>query len=535
MGKVPDYNKVDNKIIAKLKEIVGADYVMADNKPMMFSYMARGIMGLRAGPPDCVVRPANANQISEILKYCSVNKIPVTPMAGGLSGGFALPLLENGGLLLDCSRMNKIIEVNTDARFVIVEPGVRAGEVWAYFKKFYPEWAPPIADGAPPAATIMGDAIERGFSLVTGRFGPQADMVMGMEIVIPTGEILHTGSWGLAGVDKEYQGAKQDGHAKPFYKYGLGPDLHSLFFGSQGAMGVVTKAALKIVPHCHHKTVLAFGFDNWADLCDATLMASKYECGISDHMVMVQSGNWWLVPTRFQKEKIPKSYDYWAKLGIPEYFTNFECWAHSQEELDFVTSKLRKVILEDFTKVAKGKVTEQKLHPIQIASRLKKPNKIAIPYGQWEQGFLFITWYVPWAEAAECVELYCSKMEEYGFPPVMWIASIDHCRECIVMPIFCFDSRKIEEFEKIEACETDCTKIFLKRGWVNYRPDPTIHAPLTYAAAPVVYKILRKIKEIIDPNMIMHPGRLAWIKGVDDPLAIPNFIVGYKKSEKQEA
>jgi hypothetical protein len=70
---------------------------------------------------------------------------------------------------------------------------------------------------------------------------------------------------------------------------------------------------------------------------------------------------------------------------------------------------------------------------------------------------------------------------------------------------------------------------------VNYRPDPTIHAPLTYAAAPVVYKILRKIKEIIDPNMIMHPGRLAWIKGVDDPLAIPNFIVGYKKSEKQEA
>jgi FAD/FMN-containing dehydrogenase len=93
--------------------------------------------------------------------------------------------------------MNKIVEVNTDARYVIVEPGVRAGEVWAYFKKYYPEWAPPIADGAPPAATIMGDAIERGFSLVTGRYGPQADMVMGMEIVLPTGELIHTGSWAL--------------------------------------------------------------------------------------------------------------------------------------------------------------------------------------------------------------------------------------------------------------------------------------------------------------------------------------------------
>ncbi|HUY00470.1 MAG TPA: FAD-binding oxidoreductase [Candidatus Deferrimicrobium sp.] len=529
--KVPSYNKVDENIVTKLKAIVGEEYVMADNPPMMYSYMSRGIMGLRAGPPDCVVRPINAQEVSQILKLCTENKIPVTPMAGGLSGGFALPLLENGGVLLECSRMNKIIEVNTDARFVIVEPGVRAGEVWAYFKKYYPEWAPPIADGAPPAATIMGDAIERGFSLVTGRFGPQADMVMGMEVVLPTGEILHTGSWGLGGVNEKYQGAKQDGHAKPFYKYGLGPDLHSLFFGSQGAMGVVTRAALKIVPHCHYKTVLAFGFENWADLCDATLMASKYECGISDNMVMVQSGNWWLVPTRFQKEKIPKTYDYWAKLGIPAYFTNFECWAHSQEELDFVTTKLRKIILEDFAKIAKAKVTEQKLHPIQIASRLKKPNKIAIPYGQWEQGFLFITWYVPWAEAAECVELYCSKMEEYKFPPVMWIASIDHCRECIVMPIFCFDSRNIDDFERLEACETDCTKLFLERGWVNYRPDPTIHAPLTYAKAPTEYKILRKIKELIDPAMIMHPGRLAWIKGVEDPLEIPQYILGFRKQE----
>ena len=74
---------------------------------------------------------------------------------------------------------------------------------------------------------------------------------------------------------------------------------------------------------------------------------------------------------------------------------------------------MRKVILEDFASIAKGKVVEQKLHPIQIASRLKKPNKIAIPYGQWEQGFLFITWYTPWADAAECVEIYCNKMEEY--------------------------------------------------------------------------------------------------------------------------
>lgn len=532
MSQIPDYNRVDSEIVEKFKQIVGEQYVMWDNKPMMESYMSRGIMGLRAGPPDCVVRPINKEEIRDILVLCSENKIPVTPMAGGLSGGFALPLLENGGVLLELSRMNKIIEVNTDARYVIVEPGVRAGEVWAFFKKFYPDWAPPIADGAPPAATIMGDAIERGFSLVTGRYGPQADMVMGMEIVLPTGDIFHTGSWGLGGVDEDRQGDKKDGNAKPFYKYGLGPDLHSLFFGSQGAMGVVTKAALKIVPHCHFKTVKAYGFDNWVDAQNATLAASKYECGIADHFVMVQGGNWWLVPTRFQKDKVPKTYDYWQTLGISQYFMNFEIWAHSQEELDDVCKRLDKVILEDFKPNATGNVIEQKLHPIQIASRLKKPNKIAIPYGQWEQGFLFITWYTPWAEVAECVEKYCATMEKYEFPPVMWIASIDHCRECIVMPIFCFDSRKVEDFERVEACESEFSDWALSRGFVNYRPDPIIHAPRTYAKAPTEFKLLREIKKIIDPNMIMHPGRLAFLAGVENPLDIPQYIIGYKKGKE---
>ncbi|MHC1592008.1 MAG: FAD-binding oxidoreductase [Candidatus Helarchaeales archaeon] len=526
---VPDYNKVTEEIAKKIRDVVGDEYVSWDNLPMMYSYMARGIMGIRAGPPDLVVRPRNVEEVRQVLMICNEHKIPVTPMAGGLSGGFALPLLENGGVLLECSRMNKIIEVNTDARYVIVEPGVRAGEIWAYFKKFYPDWAPPIADGAPPAATIMGDAIERGFSLVTSRFGPQADLVMGMEVVLPTGDVLRTGSWGLGEVDEKYQGTKKDGHAMPYYKYGLGPDLHSLFFGSQGAMGVVTKAALKIVPHCHFKTVKAYGFENWVDSQDATLMASKLEMGIADHFVMVQGGNWWLVPTRFQKDKIPKTYDYWKKLGIPEYFMNFEIWAHSQEELDFVCKKLDEIILEKFAPMAKGKVTEWKLHPIQIASRTKKPNKIAIPYGQWEQGFLFITWYTPWKDAAECMEIYCAKMEEYGFPPVMWYASIDHCREAIIMPIFCFDSRKVEDFERIEACEKDCTEIFLKKGWVNYRPNPTIHAPMSYSKAPTAYKLLKACKQILDPNMIMHPGRLAFIAGVENPLDIPQYIVGYKK------
>ena len=86
---VPDYNRVDENVYKKIVEIVGEEYVSWDNRPMMYSYMSRGIMGIRAGPPDLVVRPIKVEEIQQILKYCSDNKIPVSPMAGGLSGGCA--------------------------------------------------------------------------------------------------------------------------------------------------------------------------------------------------------------------------------------------------------------------------------------------------------------------------------------------------------------------------------------------------------------------------------------------------------------
>jgi FAD/FMN-containing dehydrogenase len=148
------------------------------------------------------------------------------------------------------------------------------------------------------------------------------------------------------------------------------------------------------------------------------------------------------------------------------------------------------------------------LHPKQIASRLKKPNKIAVPYAFYEAGFLFITWYTPWNECAEFAEMYNAEMEKRGIPPVMWIASIERCRQALCSPIVCFDSTKEEDFEKVQDLNRVTTEYALKKGWLNYRPDPYIHAPLTYSQAGMYWKYLRMIKKMFDPNMILHPGRL---------------------------
>jgi FAD/FMN-containing dehydrogenase len=318
------------------------------------------------------------------------------------------------------------------------------------------------------------------------------------EVVFPNGDIVRTGSWALP-------------FAKPFYKYGLGPDMWSFLMGSQGTMGVITKAAVKIYPHPEFKTVVAWGMSNPYDMQNVTLDIGKLEFGVSHNTVMVQGGNWPLVMTRWPKDKIPQNYEFYKDIGISEWWMNWETWAQTQKELDACIDTIN-AYNKKFKESKRCKDPENmkpwELHPKQIESRMKKPNKIAIPYSFWEAGFLFITFYTPWNECAHFAEMYNGVLEKYGFPPVMWIASIERCRQAICMPIICFDSSKPEDFERVQEVNRETTEYSLKQGWLNYRPDPYIHAPLTFSQAAMYWKYLRTWKKIVDPNMIMHPGRL---------------------------
>lgn len=491
-------NKIEAKDIEFFESVVGKRYVSA-NPAITASYLAKSVMGLEAQISECVIRPKYTEEVRKILMWCSERRISVSPISAGLSGGFASPTLKPSGILLDLGRFNRIIEIDEDNRYAIIEPGVTNGELWAYMAKNNPDYIPPIADGAPPAATVMGDAIDRGFSLVTSSMGPQGEIFMGAELVTPTGDIIQTGSSALP-------------NAKPFYRWGLGPEIFSCLMGSQGTMGVVTKGIVKIFPHPHHKTVKAYAMNNPYDMQNLTLNLGKLEFGIAHNTVMVQGGNWPLVMTRWPKNQVPNDYEWYRdNMNLPEWWMNWEVWANTEEEMNFVCKTIDKYA-EDFKNSKQCKdpagIREWKIHPKQIASRLKKPNKIAVPYSYWEAGFLFITWYTPWNECADFSVYYNSILKKYGFPEVMWIASIERCRQAICMPIVCFDSAKPEDFERVQEMNRETTEYCLKRGWLNYRPDPFIHAPLTYSKAGTYWKYLHKVKEMFDPNYIMHPGRL---------------------------
>ncbi len=220
------YQKITPSILQEIIKIVGEKNVIHGQPDKMAGYSHDEIADPAfAHMPEAVVKPASAQEISEIMKLANREHIPVTPRGAGsgLSGG-AVPLL--GGILLSVERMNRILEVDKDNLVVVVEPGVVTNEINNVIKEDglffagYPMSVESCFVGGNVAENAGGGkAIKYG---VTGRY------VSGMEVVLPTGEIVQLGG--------------------KLAKDVVGYDLIHLMTGSEGTLGIFTKIYLKLLP-----------------------------------------------------------------------------------------------------------------------------------------------------------------------------------------------------------------------------------------------------------------------------------------------
>ena len=203
--------------------------------------------GRRMPEADFVVAPKDAQETSKVLKIANYYKIPVTTWgAGGGSQGGALPVC--GGIVLDTKRMNKIYEINTDAMYIECGTG-------AIYKHI--EWAANEVGKATmhypsslTCSTVGGFLAHRGIGVCSTKYGKIDDMVLQMEVVLPNGDIIYT---------------------SPTPKHAVGPDLNQIFIGSEGTLGVITKAQLRIYDQPEERRFRAFLFQDM----DAAFKASK--------------------------------------------------------------------------------------------------------------------------------------------------------------------------------------------------------------------------------------------------------------------
>jgi glycolate oxidase len=196
--------------------------------------------------PDVVIKPASAQEISAILQLCNEHRIPVTPRGAGtgLSGG-ALPLL--GGVLLSTEKLNRILEIDERNLQVITEPGVITEVLQDAVKErglFYPP--DPSSRGS---CFIGGNIAENSGGPKAVKYGVVKDYVLNLEVVLPTGEIIWTGANVL--------------------KNATGYNFTQLMVGSEGTLGIVTKAVLKLIPLPKYDLLMLVPFKNAEQACAA--------------------------------------------------------------------------------------------------------------------------------------------------------------------------------------------------------------------------------------------------------------------------
>jgi D-lactate dehydrogenase (cytochrome) len=187
--------------------------------------------------PEMVVWPEDAQQVACVLEWANKHRVPVTPwgVGTGLEGN-SIPLY--GGILLSLQRMARIIEVHADDFQVTVQPGIGHKDLNAQLVR-YGLFFPPDPGAN---ATIGGMLANNAAGIRTVKYGASKDNVLRMQVALADGRLIHTGTRSV--------------------KQSAGYNLTQLFVGSEGTLGVITEATLKLVPVPQHMSAMIASFDN---------------------------------------------------------------------------------------------------------------------------------------------------------------------------------------------------------------------------------------------------------------------------------
>ncbi len=238
------------RVVEALRAIVGSEHVLQDPEDLL----AYGIDGTWVErEPQIVVLPNSAEEISAVLRLANAESVVVTPRgaASGLSGG---ALAASGGISLSLTRMNRILEIDRGNSVAVVQPGVITGDLQKAVEEvglFYPPDPSSLSVSA-----IGGNVSENAGGARCLKYGVTTDYVMGLQVVLPTGEIIRTGGRMVKNV--------------------TGYNLRALFTGAEGTLGVVTEITVRLLPKPKHTLTALAVFPRLADAAEAVteIMAS---------------------------------------------------------------------------------------------------------------------------------------------------------------------------------------------------------------------------------------------------------------------
>lgn len=232
--------------LEKLRKIAGNDRIHTEKSALLcYAYDSSLESQIRRYMPEAVFVPQITAQIPAVIQYCAAERISVIPRGAG-TGQAGGSLAVKGGLVIDMSRLNRILEIDTDNLQVIVEPGVVHADLNQALAPF--GFSFPPDPGSTKMATIGGMISYNASGMRAMKYGTTREYVLGLEVILASGQVITTG-----GVECRS------------LKTVSGYDLTRLFVGAEGTLGIITKARLKIMPLPEKKGLAVASFARLGD------------------------------------------------------------------------------------------------------------------------------------------------------------------------------------------------------------------------------------------------------------------------------
>lgn len=484
----------------RLKNIVGSQNVF-DNQEILHQYSKDQSFASPANP-DFVIFPQCTEEAQEIVRLANQTKTPIVPFSSGLNfHGATIP--SEGGIVVNLSKMDKIVSIDEDNWFAVIEPGVTYEQLQDELAKKQLRAMIPL--GVPPKRTALSSTLERDPALAAASFEYGNDLMLDTEIILPDGELFRTGLWA--------SGGRPGSHMGPVRAL-----LYRFFTAAQGTFGIMTKMALQVEYLPERQEVLFIPFASLADSLEAVKQIQRQEIGLECFLlnrlnIASLFCKDWNVPQQFPTETIPSE--------------------HFKEILNDLPPWVLIICLTGSPRFPEEKIDYEKDALMTIASKLNLTPHSTIPplqnIDEYFSDFLLRPWDMlkkfcfkgsvhslsfksPLKRVPEFESIIHKVSDEYNYSIRHiggYLLPIERGRAVHLEFDFHCDISNPEEVKQVKDLYVSCSEELIKMGAFFDRPYGA-WAEMIYKRTGTYTKKLKELKDEMDPHHIMNPGKLCF-------------------------
>jgi len=449
--------------LSRLAEIVGQDYV--SNRPEDLYLYSRDQGAQKPRQADYVIMPRTVDEVQQIVGLANQEKVPLTPMGAGLTlSALTVPL--RGGIVLDMKRMDSIIEVNEASRYALIEAGVTQAALRAYLEKHHPHLQHSTPE-SPPTATIVGNILIQGHGHLTPRYGVNSQMVNGMEVVLPTGEVCKLGSSSIS---------------PSWFSRDPLPDLMGLFLGWLGTTGIVTKLSIQLFPKPGYRDLLLFVSDS-AELIPEIIDELSQINLLENCFIITQ-----------EKPRWAQRIYYIIVIS-------------GQSQAEFETKKvLHNQIFQKHQDRVSPVNEEPALTPLRERFLGVPPFAATAADFRKGGGFEYTGAILPIEVIPRAWQSGIEIAHKYDLLYQLGIQLLPNGHSVMLAYSYPFNRAVAEEADRARGALDETNRLTLELGGVVWKPELPAQKLILESMDAGASQLIDKIKKMLDPNGIMNPG-----------------------------